>query len=103
MKWNLLFFIFSIFIPGGILAQNLYINKYTQKDYGSHDFDASPQNWEIEQDSLGRIYVANSSGIMLFDGAVWHMVAGAENQNLFAMAKTASGTIFTGGRIMGYL
>jgi signal transduction histidine kinase/DNA-binding response OmpR family regulator len=103
MKWRvLLFFIFTI-LQEFAHAQNLYINKYSQKDYGAFSFQTSPQNWDVEQDSLGRIYVANSSGIMIFDGLTWHMIPGTENQNLFSFAKSSDGTIYTGGREIGYL
>ena len=79
-------------------AQNLYITNYTQKDYGMSGFGASPQNWDIELDTLGRVYIANSSGIMLFDGLTWQSVEGTENENMYSLSKAHDGTIFTGGR-----
>ncbi|MCK5467570.1 MAG: hypothetical protein KAI99_03655, partial [Cyclobacteriaceae bacterium] len=60
-----------VFIQEMALCQNLYVNNYTQKEYGSSDYTTSPQNWEIEQDTLGRLYIANTSGVLLFDGLTW--------------------------------
>jgi signal transduction histidine kinase/DNA-binding response OmpR family regulator/ligand-binding sensor domain-containing protein len=103
MKWRLLLFLVFAILQEFALAQNLYINKYSQKDYGSFSLQTSPQNWDVAQDSLGRIYVANSSGIMIYDGLTWQMIPGTENQNLLSFAKSSDGTIYTGGRDFGYL
>lgn len=42
------------------------VRNFTREEYG-----AGRQNWDIVQDSLGRIYVGNSDGMMRFDGARW--------------------------------
>ena len=80
------------------LCQNVYIDNYTQKDYGASSFTVSPQNWDIEQDSLGRLYIANSSGVILFDGLTWTMIPGTENIDLHHLEKTSEGVIFAGGK-----
>lgn len=98
MYRGILFTLLFAFIQEIALSQNLYVQNYTQKEYGSPNYIISPQNWDIEQDSLGRIFVANSSGIMVFDGLTWRLIPGTENKNLFSMAKTDDGTIYTGGR-----
>lgn len=79
-------------------CQNLYVNNYTQKQYGSQASSSSPQNWEIEQDSLGRLFITNSSGVMLFDGLTWSMIPGTENYNMYSLSKSEDGIIYTGGR-----
>jgi len=98
MYRGILFVFLLVFIHEHILGQNLYVHNYTQKDYGSSQYTTSPQNWDIEQDSLGRLYVANSSGVLLFDGLTWNMIPGTENKNLYSLAQTKEGTIYTGGR-----
>ncbi|MCK5277816.1 MAG: hypothetical protein KAK04_04745, partial [Cyclobacteriaceae bacterium] len=80
------------------LCQNLYVNNYTQKEYGSSDYTTSPQNWEIEQDTLGRLYIANTSGVLLFDGLTWGMISGTENYNMHSLSRARDGIIYTGGR-----
>lgn len=79
------------------LSQNLYINNYTQKNYGSPEYVTSPQNWDLEQDSLGRLYVANNSGVLLFDGFTWKMISGTEDNLFKSLNKSSDGTIYTGG------
>jgi len=93
-------FIFILFVFIGDIAsgQNLYVNNYSQKEYGSEAYTTSPQNWNIEQDSLGRMYVANSSGVLLFDGLTWNMIPGTENYNLYSLTKNDKNIIYGGGR-----
>ncbi|MCK5209985.1 MAG: hypothetical protein KAQ79_18250, partial [Cyclobacteriaceae bacterium] len=69
-----------------------------QKEYGSSDYTTSPQNWEIEQDTLGRLYIANTSGVLLFDGLTWGMISGTENYNMHSLSRARDGIIYTGGR-----
>ena len=92
------FFLLIVTMQELALCQNLYVNNYTQNQYGSSGFTTSPQNWDIEQDSLGRLYIANTSGVMLFDGLTWSMIPGTENHNLFILSKAHDGIIFAGGR-----
>lgn len=87
-----------VFIQKIAVSQNLYINNYTQKEYGSTVYTTSPQNWDIEQDSLGRLYIANASGVMLFDGLTWEMISGTENSNMYSLSKSSDNIIYAGGR-----
>jgi PAS domain S-box-containing protein len=48
-----------------------YINNYTIDDYSPEGYRASPQNWEIYQDSSGILYFGNTDGILIYDGANW--------------------------------
>ncbi len=93
-------FIFILFVFFGdiVFGQNLYVNNYAQKEYGSEEYTTSPQNWNIEQDSLGRLYIANSSGVLLFDGLTWNMIPDTENYNLFSLVKNSKNVIYAGGR-----
>ena len=98
MPQRVLTIFLTVFIQYAVFGQNLYIENYTQKDYGSSLFTVSPQNWDIEQDSLGRLYIANSSGVLLFDGLTWTMIPGTENTDLQNLAKTSEGVIYAGGK-----
>src|SRR5215210_6189785 len=40
-------------------------------NYEKLDYGAGAQNWDIRQDSQGRIYFANNEGLLSFDGAYW--------------------------------
>ena len=72
----------------------LNINPY---DYERGDYVTSPQNWGITQHSDGRLFVANTSGVLVFDGESWEMIKGTENLQFFKFAQTTEGRIFTGG------
>ena len=98
MPRRILFNLLFAFFHSGVFGQNLYIENFTQKEYGSSNYSTSPQNWCIEQDSLGRIYIANSSGVLLFDGLTMKMIPGTENIDLYSMSKTSDGVIYAGGR-----
>ena len=88
-------FIFLIVLMQELaLCQNLYVNNYTQKEYGSSNYTTSPQNWEMEQDALGRLFIANTSGIMLFDGLTWSLISGTENYNMRSLSKSGDGIIY---------
>ncbi len=60
-------------------GQKIFISNYLQDDYRSEEYTSSPQNWDISQDRSGRILVANTSGVLLFDGSDWSMIGGTEN------------------------
>ncbi len=87
-----------VFIQELALSQNLYVSNYTQQEYGSIEYTTSPQNWDIEQDSLGRLYLANSSGILLFDGLTWSMIPGTQNKDLHSISRSSDNIIYAGGR-----
>ena len=98
MYRGILILILFVFIVDIATGQNLYVNNYAQKEYGSEAYTTSLQNWNIEQDSLGRLYIANSSGVLLFDGLIWNMISGTENYNLYSLAKNDKNIIYGGGR-----
>ncbi len=95
MHRGLYFTFLFILIQELALSQNLYVNNYTQKEYGSSDYTTSPQNWDIEQDAIGRLYIANTSGVMLFDGLTWCMIPGTEN--LHSLSRSNEEIIYGGG------
>ncbi len=41
--------------------------------YASPDYDAPPQHWAITTDADGRLYVANSAGVLRYDGERWDL------------------------------
>ncbi|MFT5858373.1 MAG: signal transduction histidine kinase/DNA-binding NarL/FixJ family response regulator [Flavobacteriaceae bacterium] len=74
-----------------------FISNFTPVSYHSDEYTSSPQNWCIDQDIDGKMVVANSSGILVFNGTNWQMIAGTEDKWFFKMAKDANGQIYTGG------
>ena len=62
----------SMFLQNAVFANDLlkygtpYIHHFTKKEY-----KAGGQNWSITQDNNGFIYVANSNGLLQYDGLRW--------------------------------
>ncbi len=63
---------------------------------GSYDFH--PQNWAMVQDDRGVIFIANTAGLLEYDGVNWRRHALFDNLTIVSLALDASGTLFLGGR-----
>ena len=78
---------------------NYYINNYTPSMYGAGD-----QNWNIVQDNLGRLFVANSDAVMMYDGKFWPAISIKDGITISSVAKTKNNLILAGGEgNFGYL
>ena len=77
---------------GGIFSQY-----FSTEDYSSVDWQTAPQNWGISQDSQGRILVANTEVVLVYNGSTWQAVLGTENLKCFKFARDLKGRVFTGG------
>ena len=42
--------------------------------YGPRDYQAQPQNWSFAQDKRGVVYVANTNGVLEYDGVSWRLI-----------------------------
>ena len=107
-RWGKSFYKLIILFLGGLflfLTQKVYpysentgfkyFKIYTSKDYHYH-----PHNWMVTQDSREIIYVANSYGVLEFDGVSWQ-VTQLPTQLVFSMAIDDDDLIYLGGR--GYI
>ena len=65
--------------------------------YESQDYRATPQNWAIEQDSTGRIFIANNAGVLRFDGYNWDIARSLNGNLIRSLEKAPDGTIYFGG------
>ncbi|WP_397363063.1 triple tyrosine motif-containing protein [Olleya sp. R77988] len=63
--------------------------------YSPKQYKAENQNWEITQDKNKHIYVANSKGLLEFNGAEW-MLYPSPNQTIIRSVKVVNDKIFTG-------
>ncbi|MBN1938110.1 MAG: GGDEF domain-containing protein [Candidatus Aminicenantes bacterium] len=59
-------------------------------------YNAEIQNWAALQDDRGLLYVANSSGVLEFDGLEWRLIRLPENIAVRSLAKDRTGRIFVG-------
>lgn len=44
---------------------------YLVKNYTKQDYHAGSQNWSVDADADGNIYVGNNDGLLIFDGTHW--------------------------------
>jgi len=68
------------------------------------DYNGGIQNWDITQDSLGFLYVANNYGLLEFDGTSWSNYEVPSSTKTRAVAvHHSTNRIFVGGqREFGY-
>ncbi|MFT5778556.1 MAG: signal transduction histidine kinase/CheY-like chemotaxis protein [Crocinitomicaceae bacterium] len=74
-----------------------YISNFPPISYSSNSYVSSPQNWCIGHTINDQLIVANTSGILLYDGTVWQMISGTEDKMFYKFVADANGEIFTGG------
>lgn len=63
--------------------------------FTSDDYGAENQNWAITQADNGFIYVANSKGLLEFNGASWSLFE-TPNETIMRSVKAYNNKIFTG-------
>lgn len=68
------------------------INNYTKQEY-----NAGSQNWDIIQGLNGKMYFANNSGLLEFDGAHWNLFPISNYSIIRSIYQTADGKIYAGG------
>lgn len=72
--------------------------------FGLQDYNATLQNWDIEQDSSGFIYVANSEGILIFNGLKWQKIVLSKNKIPRSLSLGKDGHVYIGGyEMFGYI
>lgn len=65
-------------------------------NYTRHIYNAGTQNWSIQQQANGWIYVANNKGLLEFDGVEWNIYP-VHNAKLRAVKVADDGCIYVGG------
>ena len=86
-----------IFFSTCLFAQNIFIKNITKNDFSELKSTVGPQNWDLAQDTLGRIWVANTSAVLLFDGVNWSAVKGTEYKDIRNFVMSNDNIIYAGG------
>ncbi len=73
------------------------------QNFRPRDYRAGTVNQSITQDSLGLIYVANSNGVLVYDGVEWRKIQLPEDMPARSICNS-NGRIYVGGsNDLGYL
>lgn len=72
MVRNLLLLLLGLGNILGVAGQS-YIAQKEVVNYTKQTYKAGSQNWDIRQDSSGRVYFANNEGVLTFDGTYWRL------------------------------
>ncbi len=61
-------------------------------------YDADVQNWGATQDTSGNFYVANTKGVLIYDGHTWRTVLPANRSLVRSVAADDQGRVFAGAK-----
>lgn len=59
-------------------------------------YGTGEQNWDIIQDSVGRIFVANNDAVMIYDGKYWQTVVNPNGNAVSFISKATRDQMFVG-------
>lgn len=72
--------------------------------YAPETYGADAQNWMATQDDSDMLYVANTGGVLTFDGARWQLIPVSNRSIVRGLAQGADGRIYVGAQDeLGYL
>lgn len=78
-----------VFASTALTASIPFVRNFTNKE-------VMCQNWDIDQDSKGIIYVANRNGLVCYDGKTWHTYATTENRTIRSLHIAPDDRIYIG-------
>ncbi len=87
-----------VLFPGLLLAQTGNLGLPPVTNYSKSVYRAGTQNWDIAQDNQGRMLFANNEGLLVFDGAHWHLYPIANGTCVRSVAVAPDGKIYVGGQ-----
>ncbi|WP_017732073.1 triple tyrosine motif-containing protein [Nafulsella turpanensis] len=66
--------------------------------FGSGDYAAGIQNWDITQDARGLLYFANNFGLLEYDGHYWHTYPVKTGSKVRCVSVGTDGRVYTGSQ-----
>lgn len=84
------------FLLAPLAAQNEHPGLPIITNYPPEEYNADIQNWAAVQDKRGLLYVANTSGVLEFDGRDWRLIPVGGNLAARSLAAVDSGRIYVG-------
>ena len=104
---------FSLLLPIACIAASLFPGPAVAqletglpflRNFSAKEYDFHPQNWAIVQDTRGIMFIANTAGLLEYDGVSWRRHKLFKNLTITSLAIDHQGILFLGGRgEFGYL
>lgn len=95
---HLFVFVFLIhFISNPLIADTLNVGTPLIHNFEKNLYNAGNQNWDIIQASNGKMYFANNSGLLEFDGIHWFLYPLPNNSVVRTVYQTKDEKIYVGG------
>ncbi|MEI6683911.1 MAG: two-component regulator propeller domain-containing protein [Bacteroidota bacterium] len=69
---------------------------YLVKHFTKHDYNASSQNWSIDTDQDGNIYVGNNDGLLVYNGTHWTTYRNPDQTIVRSVFAAPDKRIYTG-------
>ncbi len=100
MKRYLFLFLstYGILFPHTLWAQKTFSGLPFINNYSPDQYKGGIQNWQINQDKRGIIYVANNFGLLEFDGTEWYNYPVRNGTKLRTIGIGSNGRIYTGSQ-----
>lgn len=102
MKTQLHIIFLLLFIFNEVESQNIKAeisqNTPLKEHFDSNDYNGGIQNWSIDQNNEGIIYIANNDGLLEFDGGEWNTYSVPSAGRLRAVKADSQNRIFVGGQ-----
>jgi len=89
---SLFLFLLPLYSIGQIGAGIPFIHNFTPKQYA-----AGSQNRCIVQNNRGLMYVANSNGVLEYDGETWRVIPMPNKSEVISLAVDTGGLVYVGG------
>jgi DNA-binding CsgD family transcriptional regulator len=67
-------------------------------NYSKHTYNGGTQNWDIQQDANGIMYMANNEGVLSFNGTYWKIYPLSNHTNVRSIAIGRDNRIYAGGQ-----
>lgn len=85
--------LFTFSIQGQNSIENAKVSVFSKSEYA-----AGTQNWKIERDKLGRVYIANNEGLLVYNGIVWQLYPVPNKTILRSIAFGSDGKLYAGAQ-----
>ncbi len=89
---SLLFLFLLVAMVSRTRAQSTYLVKH----YTKQDYHASSQNWSVDTDQDGNVYVGNNDGLLIFDGTRWTTYCNPDQAIVRSVYVAPDKRIYTG-------